>query len=130
MMRTFLPYLLVGFGGFLGANARFLVGSWVGSAVGMRFPLGTLIINVSGSFLLGIIGTLIAERVVSHPEYVQFGLAVGFLGAYTTFSTFSYENHAILLDGEWWTAAMNIVLSVALGLVAVRLGVIVTKAWL
>lgn len=128
-MRQFLPYLLVGVGGFLGANARFLIGTWVGATFGTRFPLGTFVVNVSGCFLIGVLGTLIMERLVARPDHVQLLLAIGFLGAYTTFSSFEFENHALFLDGEWLTAAVNIVLSVLLGLVAVRLGVIVAKAW-
>ncbi len=128
-MRQFLPYLLVGVGGFLGANARFLIGTWVGVTFGTRFPLGTFVVNVSGCFLIGILGTLIMERLVSRPDHVQLLLAIGFLGAYTTFSSFEFENHALFMDGEWLTAAANITLSVLFGLVAVRLGVVVAKAW-
>jgi CrcB protein len=128
-VRQFLPYLLVGIGGFLGANARFLVGTWAASTFGARFPWGTFLVNVSGCFLIGVLGTLIMERLVARPDHVQLLLAIGFLGAYTTFSSFEFENHALFLDGEWLTAAANIVLSVLLGLVAVRLGVIVAKAW-
>jgi CrcB protein len=128
-MRHLLPYLLVGIGGFLGANARFVVGTWIGSTVGTRFPLGTFVVNISGCFLIGVLGTLIVERLVARPDHVQLLLAIGFLGAYTTFSSFEFENHALFLDGEWLMATLNIVLSVLLGLVAVRLGVLAAKAW-
>jgi CrcB protein len=69
------------------------------------------------------------ERLVARPDQLQLLLAIGFLGAYTTFSSFELENHALFLDGEWLMATLNIVLSVLLGLVAVRLGVLVAKAW-
>jgi CrcB protein len=129
IVSQLLPYLLVGIGGFFGANARFVVGTWVGATFGTRFPLGTFVVNVSGCFLIGVLGTLIMERLVARPDHVQLLLAIGFLGAYTTFSSFEFENHALFLDGEWLTAALNIALSVLLGLVAVRLGVIAAKAW-
>jgi CrcB protein len=128
-MRQLMPYLLVGIGGFLGANARFIVGTWVASAFGTRVPLGTFVVNVSGCFLIGVLGTVIVERLVARPEHVQYLLAIGFLGAYTTFSSFAWENHVLLLDGRWLTAALYMALSVFAGLVAVQLGVMFAKAW-
>jgi CrcB protein len=124
-----MPYLLVGIGGFLGANARFIVGTWVASAFGTRVPLGTFVVNVSGCFLIGVLGTVIVERLVARPEHVQYLLAIGFLGAYTTFSSFAWENHVLLLDGRWLTAALYMALSVFAGLVAVQLGVLVARIW-
>lgn len=128
-MRQIMPYLLVGIGGFFGANARFLVGTWIGSTFGTRFPLGTFVVNISGCFLIGILGTVILERLIARPEQVQLLLAIGFLGAYTTFSSFEFENHALLMDGEWLITTLNIALSVVLGLAAVRLGVLAARAW-
>jgi CrcB protein len=128
-MRQLMPYLLVGIGGFLGANARFIVGTWVASAFGTRVPLGTFVVNVSGCFLIGVLGTVIVERLVARPEHVQYLLAIGFLGAYTTFSSFAWENHVLLLDGRWLTAALYMALSVFAGLVAVQLGVLVARIW-
>ena len=130
MTRHLLPYVLVGIGGFLGANARFLVGTWAGATFGTRFPIGTFLVNISGSFLLGIVGTVILNRLVDKPDYLQLLLAVGFLGAYTTFSTFEFENNALFSDGEWVIALLNITLSVAVGLLALRLGVVLTRLWL
>ena len=69
-MSLLLPYLLVGVGGFVGANARFLVARWVGALVETRFPLGTFVINISGSFLLGVIGTMIARKVLPNSDEV------------------------------------------------------------
>jgi CrcB protein len=128
-MRQLIPYLLVGIGGFFGANARFIVGSWVTSTFGTRFPLGTFVVNVSGCFLIGVIGTVVVDRLVARPEHVQFLLAIGFLGAYTTFSAFAFENHSLLLHGEWLISALYIALSVFAGLIAVQLGVFLAKAW-
>jgi CrcB protein len=128
-MRQLIPYLLVGIGGFLGANARFIVGTWVGSTFGSRVPLGTFVVNVSGCFLIGILGTVIVDKLVARPEHVQWLLAIGFLGAYTTFSSFAWENHLLFLEGRWLTAALYMAMSVFAGLVAVQVGVLVARAW-
>jgi CrcB protein len=130
MMGRALPYLLVGVGGFLGANARFVTAKWVGQVVDARFPLGTFLINVSGSFLLGLIGGLLAERLVPHGDAVRLALGVGFLGAFTTFSTFEYETNALLEDGVWMTALANVFLSLFVGLIALRFGLVVAREWL
>ena len=127
-MRNFMPYLLVGIGGFLGANARFIMGTWVSSMFGTRVPLGTFVVNISGCFAIGILGTVIVDKLVARPEHVQWLLAIGFLGAYTTFSSFAWENHVMFLEGRWLTAAFYIALSVFAGLIAVQLGVSLAKA--
>jgi CrcB protein len=129
-MSSLLPYLLVGVGGFAGANARFLVARWVGALVETRFPLGTFIINMSGSFLLGVIGTMVAQKVLPNSDEVRLALGVGFLGAYTTFSTFEFETHALFDDGSWLTATTNLFASLFVGLIAVRAGIIVARTWL
>jgi len=129
-MSLLLPYLLVGVGGFIGANARFLVARWVGALVETRFPLGTFVINMSGSFLLGVIGTMIAQKVLPNSDEVRLALGVGFLGAYTTFSAFGFEPHALFDDGSWLTATTNLFASVFVGLVAVRAGIIAARTWL
>ena len=129
-MTSVMPYLLVGVGGFLGANARFLLARWVGVLVETRFPLGTFLINMSGSFLLGVIGTLVGQKVFPNSDAVRLALGVGFLGAFTTFSTFEFETHALFDDGEWLTAMTNIFASLFIGLVAVRAGIIAARSWL
>jgi len=127
MTERLLPYLLVGVGGFLGANARFVLARWVGGVSEARFPLGTFLINVSGSFLLGVLGGVVALKAGPHGDALRLALGVGFLGAFTTFSTFEYETHALLEDGVWLTATMNVVLSLVAGLVAVRLGLLAAR---
>lgn len=129
-MRATLPYLLVGIGGFLGANARFVLSRWVGALVDTRFPLGTLVVNVSGSFALGLVATLVLQRLVPSSDEVRLAVSVGFLGAFTTFSTFGFETHGLLEDGSWATALVNILGSVALSLIAVRAGILAARAWL
>jgi CrcB protein len=128
-MQKILPYLLVGIGSFVGGNARYIVARWVGGMVDARFPLGTFLINVSGSFVLGLIGGLLAQRAVPNADAVRLALGVGFCGGFTTFSTFEFETHALLEDGLWLTAALNVALSLFAGLVAVRLGLVAGKSW-
>lgn len=130
MMGSLMPYLLVGLGGFMGANTRFVVARLVGGLFETKFPLGTFVINVSGSFLLGVLGTLVAQKVVPNSESTRLALGVGFLGAFTTFSTFEFETHALFDDGSWLTATTNMFASLFVGLLAVRAGIVVAKTWL
>jgi CrcB protein len=130
LMANLMPYLLVGVGGFLGANARYVVARGLGAAFDTPFPVGTFVVNISGSFLLGILGALVAQKVTPHSEALRLALGVGFLGGFTTFSTFEFETHALLADGSWITATANIVASVLVGLFAVRAGIVVARAWL
>jgi fluoride exporter len=129
-MGSLMPYLLVGLGGFIGANARFLVARLVGGLFETKFPLGTFAINISGSFLLGVLGTLVAQKVMPNSESMRLALGVGFLGAFTTFSTFEFETHALFDDGSWLTATTNMFASLFVGLLAVRAGIVVAKTWL
>lgn len=113
--------LIIAIGGAVGAVARYGVSLWVGQRWGRGFPLGTFIVNVSGSFLIGLLMTLMAEKVLVDPRW-RLLLVVGFLGAYTTFSTFEYETGALLKDGEWAYAMLNIIASVVAGFIALKLG--------
>jgi CrcB protein len=121
-----VQYLVISLGGILGANARYLLGTWIAQRYGTSFPYGTLVINVSGSFVIGLFLTLIAERFVLHPNWRLF-FAVGFLGAYTTFSTFSYESVVLLQNGSWRLGLVNMVGSVVLGPIAVVIGMAVAR---
>jgi len=122
-----MNYLIIGVGGFIGAIARYVLAVWIGERWGRSFPLGTLIINVSGSFLIGLLMVLFTERFLINPQW-RLLLVVGFLGAYTTFSTFEYETGALLTDGEWLLAMLNVVLSVLVGFIALKLGEIIAKS--
>jgi fluoride exporter len=106
------------------------VARWVAALVDTRFPLGTFVINVSGSFVLGVLGTVVAQKMFPSSEAARLALGVGFLGAFTTFSTFEYETHALFEDGSWLMATANIVASVLVGLLAVRAGIVLAKTWL
>lgn len=121
-----MTYLAISIGAVLGANARYIVGGWVADRFGAAFPYGTLMINVSGSFLIGIVLTLATERAMT-PSWFQPAVAIGFLGAYTTFSTFSYETLNLINAGSFITAGVNIGASVCGGLAGVYLGTVVAR---
>ncbi len=115
-----LKYIAVGVGGFLGATARYALGAYIGSRYGVRFPLGTFVINVSGSFLIGLILTLLARTTAS--AYWRYLIPIGFIGAYTTFSTFEYETLRAIQDGQVMTGVLNVGLSLVIGFIAVWAG--------
>jgi CrcB protein len=116
--------LIIGMGGFLGAVSRFLIASYVQNISGSLFPIGTLSVNVLGSFIIGFAAMFFAQ--VVEPEYKAF-VVTGFLGALTTFSTFSWENVTMLQDGDYAKVALNIFLNVTLTLMATLLAVILFK---
>jgi CrcB protein len=119
-------YLIVGLGGAIGAIARFWLSALIGERLPARFPLGTLAINVSGSFIVGFFMTLVTERVNIHPNW-RLGVAVGFVGAYTTFSTFEYETFRLLETGSGLGALANVLVSLILGFLAVWGGIALAR---
>jgi fluoride exporter len=121
-----LKYLLVMVGGGLGSLARYAAGLAIMTRFGGRFPLGTMAINVTGSFAIGLLMVLFTERFQPHPNY-RLLLVVGFLGGYTTFSSFEYESLALMHDGGTWLGLMNVVGSVVFGFVAVWLGALLAR---
>jgi CrcB protein len=114
-------YLLIVAGGGAGSLARYLTGTAIMSRYGGRFPLGTLAVNVAGSFLIGLIMTVLTERLAHSPQW-RYLLVVGFLGGYTTFSSFEWETYATMREGGFWMGFANVALSVTLGYAAVWLG--------
>ena len=116
-------YLMVGIGGALGSILRFSVGGYVSNRLGVRFPYGTFLINCTGSFLIGLVVTLLAERTHWSPNW-RYLIPIGFIGGYTTFSTFELETFRNFQDGEVLIAGLNVALSVVIGFVSVWLGVI------
>lgn len=118
--------LLVGVGGFVGAVARYVVDLQISQRFG-SFPWGTLAVNVSGSFGVGLLFALIFER-SALPADLRGPLMIGFLGAYTTFSTLTLESWRMIEDGAWPLAALNLGGSVAIGMLAVVGGLALGRA--
>ena len=113
--------LLVGLAGAIGTLSRFAVNGVALRTLGERFPFATLIVNVVGSLLLGIV--VIAIGVGSDmPRALRVAITVGFFGAFTTYSTFAIETVRFLEGGAWWSAALNVSLNLVLGIAAVWLG--------
>jgi CrcB protein len=119
--------VLIGLAGATGALARYGIQNAVTEALGRSTVLGTLLINVSGAFLLGLVLAFIDER-GSIPLYWRPIIATGFLGAYTTFSTLMYESFNRFEAGDLATAGANIIASVALGLLATYLGLMLGRS--
>ena len=118
--------LLVGLGGFLGAMARYALGGWLARRFPAEFPYETLLINVSGSFALAFFMAVATGRLELAPEYRAL-FAIGFLGSYTTFSTLTYETLALAGRGDVWYAALNLLASLALGMLAGYLGLVLGR---
>lgn len=115
-------YIIIGVGGFLGAISRYAVGDWAAQKWGAAFPYGTLIINLAGSFLLGLFLAAATERVLVDPRLRLF-FATGFLGAFTTFSTFTYESAELMLNGGRGLGLLNLLASVVLGALMAFFGI-------
>ncbi|MGE3311858.1 MAG: fluoride efflux transporter CrcB [Limisphaerales bacterium] len=115
--------LLVFLGSGLGGVARWLLAGWIGGKAGPGFPWGTLVVNGTGSFLIGLIATLTGpEGRLAAPLVVRQFFMLGFLGGYTTFSSFSLQTLQLFEAGQWARAGANVVGSVVLCLLAVALG--------
>ncbi len=121
-MNHLTGFALVALGGALGAAARYGVGLAVASLRWSAFPWATVAVNISGSFLLGLLAALLTNRSSASPEALRLFFGVGFLGAYTTFSTYEMDNHILFGQGRWGLALLNMAGSVAAGFLALRLG--------
>jgi CrcB protein len=113
----------IALGSAVGGVSRYLIGGAVQRLAAGTFPIGTLVVNLTGSFLLGMIVRYAWDSPGLTPELRAF-LTIGVCGGYTTFSTFSYESIALLEDGAWAQALVYVALSVGLGLLATAIGVI------
>ncbi len=123
-----LKVVLVFVGGGFGCVMRYGLGGWVQSAFGPTFPLGTLVVNVSGCLLIGFLSAIFTGPVLLREEY-RVALLIGVLGGYTTFSSFGRETMALIDDGQFARASVNVVLSNGVGLFAVWLGARLAERW-
>ncbi len=121
-----MKYVLIAAGGGAGSLARYLAGTAVMTRLGARFPWGTLVVNVSGCLLIGYLMTLLTERFSPGTNWRPL-LVVGFLGGYTTFSSFEWETYAAARDGSGWLSLANVIGSVVLGYAAVWLGALLAR---
>ncbi|MEO8423203.1 MAG: fluoride efflux transporter CrcB [Actinomycetota bacterium] len=123
-MRTIVG---IGLAGAVGALSRYGLEGLISHRLPGSFPSGTFVINVTGSFVLGFLFVVLTERIAASPA-LRTSLMVGFVGAYTTFSTFSFETVRLIEDGALRTAALNVAETVVLGLLAVWAGMTVGRA--
>ena len=120
-------YVMIALGGALGAIARYGVAATIQARVPAGFPWGTFVVNVSGCLVMGVATTLLTERLVVNPQW-RYLVPIGFIGAYTTFSTFELELFRANTEGAWLIGGAYLVGSVAAGYVALWLGVILARA--
>ncbi len=126
-MRPLVNVRLVGSGGFIGSAGRYLLGGWVHKIAPMStFPLGTLAVNLSGCFLIGLLGGLSETRQMFGPELRTF-LFMGTLGGFTTFSSFAHETLALARDAEYLHAVVNVGTQVVGGLTFAWLGYVLVR---
>jgi CrcB protein len=121
-----MTYVLIAIGGATGALARYVLDTLISERAGGLFPWGTLVVNVSGSFVLGVLYALTVERGVLPPE-ARAALLIGFLGAYTTFSTFMLESFRLVEEEAYMAALVNTAGSVVLGFAAVVAGIAIGR---
>ena len=121
-----MQLLYIGIFGGLGCISRYLASGWVYQVAGRNLPYGTLFVNIVGSFLLAFLMVFGLRSTLFSPK-IRIGLAVGFMGGFTTFSTFSYETLRLLEDGSFWQAGVNILLNVVLCLLFAVLGALVAR---
>jgi len=120
-------YFFIALGGSLGSIARFWVGSAIASRMGTRFPYGTFVINITACIIIGFSLAFLGRRAELNPAW-RFLVPVGFVGAYSTFSTFEWETFSNLQTGAFLVAALYVVLSLLLGLVGVWCGVLIARS--
>lgn len=119
-------FLLISIGAALGANARYFVGLWAGGRIGVAFPFGTTIVNVTGALMLGFVLEMATDRFITSPE-VRLLIATGFLGSYTTFSTYMVESITLMRQGSLLLGVVNIAGEAMLGLLFAVLGMYLAR---
>ena len=118
---------MIALGGAIGAIARYQVAAAIQARIPAGFPWGTFVVNMTGCFMMGVAMTLLTDRLVAHPNW-RYLIPIGFIGAYTTFSTFELETFRAVTEGALLTGAANVAGSVIAGYAAVWLGVVLTRA--
>lgn len=121
-----LKFCMLGVAGAAGTISRYLLGGWVHQLLGARFPYGTLVVNISGCLVVGFLGTLAEERLLFSP-LIRTALLIGFLGAFTTFSSFAYETWALCKNGEMIMAGVNVLAGVVTCFVGLLIGVLLAR---
>jgi fluoride exporter len=114
-------YFLIALGGALGSVARYLVGTGVSNRLGIRFPFGTLVINISACVIIGLSLEILNRHTNVNPAF-RYLIPIGFIGAYSTFSTFEWEIFSNLNSGAFWIAILYVAASLIFGLIAVAVG--------
>jgi CrcB protein len=122
-----VKYVMIGIGGCLGSILRFWLGNYIGSKMGTRFPYGTFVVNITGSFLIGLVLALLTVRTQLGATW-RYLIPIGFIGGYTTFSSFEYETLRTIQDGQVGVAFLYVALSVIVGFVAVWGGMMAGRA--
>jgi CrcB protein len=120
------PVVLVGAGGAAGAITRWLIGLAIDRKIGTAWPWGTFAINVSGCFVIGLFLTLVSQRAIENDAW-RYLVPIGFVGAYTTFSTYEYETWRLLQLGHAGRAALYVLASTAAGFAAVWMGALIGR---
>jgi CrcB protein len=121
-------YAMIAMGGALGALARYQLATMIQARIPAGFPWGTFVVNISGCLVMGIAATLLTDRLVVHPNW-RFLIPIGFIGAYTTFSTFEYETFRAVTEGAWLVGGLNVLTSVLAGYAALWLGVVLSRVF-
>jgi CrcB protein len=119
-------YFFIALGGALGSVARYLVGTSVSNRLGIRFPFGTLIINLTACVIIGLSLEILNRHSNVNPAF-RYLIPIGFIGAYSTFSTFEWELFSNLNSGAFWIAILYVTTSLVFGLIAVALGAALGK---
>ena len=127
MLNTIKDMLVISLGAIFGANARWIISRYFAKAIGPWFPYGTLVINVSGSFVVGFFMIWATQRALLDPRW-RLLIVVGFCGAFTTFSSFAYETMALFEQGQWVLTATNFVSNNLLCLLAAVGGMALARA--
>ena len=126
MENSIVNYLWIALGAVAGASSRYFLSGYIARTFSATFPYGTLLINITGSMVLGFFLILAGERVLLDPRW-RFLVAIGFCGSYTTFSSYAFETFAFVEQGQWLLAGINIVASNALCLAAVLAGAAIAR---